>query len=60
MRHNKNVHDSFYQLEKGNKRKLEEVYFIPNKKIKNNLKRKSIQTLPNLPKKTRTLEHYVS
>ena len=60
LRHNKNVHDSFYQLDKGDKRKLEEVYFIPNKKIKNNLKRKSVGSVSNLPKKTRGLEHYVS
>lgn len=62
LRHNKNIHDSFYQLDKGDKRKLEEVHFEPNKKMKKtyNLKRKSIQTLSNLPKKTRTLDYYVS
>ena len=62
LRHNKNFHEAFHQLNKGEKRKLPEVYFKPVKKVKHqkDMKRKSVYPIEFSPKKLKSLGYYES
>ena len=52
LRHNKNIHDAFYQTEKGEKRKFMGTYSDPNKRLKNTpgIKRKLTFVTAEKPK----------
>lgn len=62
LRHNKNFHEAFHQLDKGEKRKLPEAYFEPVKKVKHqkDMKRKSVYPIEFSPKKLKPLGYYES
>ena len=58
IRHNKNIHEAFYQTVKGEKRKKNEGKFYPNKKFKNRTgdKRKNQSAITDNVKKLKSLE----
>ena len=66
LRHNKNIHDAFYQTEKGEKRKFMGTYSDPNKRLKKTPggKRKLTYVTTEKPKRlkhmTKALEQYES
>ena len=66
LRHNKNIHDAFYQTEKGEKRKFMGTYSDPNKRLKKTPggKRKLTYVTTEKPKRlkdmTKPLEQYES
>ena len=66
LRHNKNIHDAFYQTEKGEKRKFMGTYSDPNKRLKKipGGKRKLTYITTEKPKRlkdmTKALEQYES
>lgn len=57
IRHNKNIHEAFYQTVKGEKRKKKEGEFYPNKKFKNIAgdKRKNQSAITDNTKKLKSL-----
>ena len=64
LRHNKNIHDAFYQTEKGDKRKFMGTYSDPNKRLKKTPggKRKLTYVTTEKPKRLQQLtkEQYES
>ena len=64
LRHNKNIHDAFYQTEKGDKRKFMSTYSDPNKRLKKTPggKRKLTYVTTEKPKRLQQLtkEQYES
>lgn len=57
LRHNKNIHDAFYQTEKGEKRKFNDGDETSNKRLKSffGTKRKASNGISSTPKKLKSL-----
>ena len=57
IRHNKNIHDAFYQTEKGEKRKTDDLSEESKKRLKTSFgtKRKALDEISFIPKKSKKM-----